>query len=107
MRAKEIMLYCEAENSPIFDGESYKKFCEVLGILPHGISCTEKQILEILAERGASTLAMLSASTGLSKTALQRDHELYLLKKNFMEIDGKRKITHHGKKVLTLAEQSI
>ena len=101
MRAKEIMLFCEAENSPNFTNESYEKFCETLGILPHGITCTEKQLLQILAERGACTLSMLSASTGLSTTSIRADHELYLLRKNFMQIDGKRKITSHGKKLLT------
>jgi Holliday junction resolvasome RuvABC ATP-dependent DNA helicase subunit len=100
MRAKEIMLYCEAENTPIFNNKSYENFCETLGVLPHGISCTERQVLEILLKRGACTLSMLSASTGLSPSSLRRDHELYLLKKHFMEIDGKRKITSHGRKVL-------
>ena len=100
MRAKEIMLFCEAENSPTFNGDSFEKFCDTLGILPHGITCTEKQLLQILAERGASTLSMLSASTGLSTSSIRADHELYLLRKNFMQIDGKRKITPDGKKVL-------
>ena len=104
MRAKEIMLFCEAENSPNFTNESYEKFCETLGILPHGITCTEKQILEILEERGSCTLAMLSASTGLSPSSIRADHELYLLRKNFMQIDGKRKITSHGKKLFTSKE---
>ena len=101
MRAKEIMLFCEAENCPSFDGASFEKFCDTLGILPHGITCTEKQLLQILAERGACTLSMLSASTGLSTTSIRADHELYLLRKNFMQIDGKRKITSDGRKVLT------
>ena len=104
MRAKEIMLFCEAEMNPTFDLTAWKKFCDTLGILPYGITCTEMELLQILNARGCCTLAMLSAVTGLSKTALQRDHELYLLKKNFMEIDGKRKITQVGQKVLTSVE---
>ena len=100
MRAKEVMLFCEAENSPIFNGDSFKKFCDTLGILPHGITCTERQLLKILAERGESTLSMLSAATGLSVTSIRKDHEQYLLRKNFMRIDGKRKITSDGKKLL-------
>lgn len=107
MRAKEVMLYCESENNPNFTTQSYEDFCKILGVLPHGITCTEKQILEILNERGSCTLAMLSASTGLSPSSIRCDHELYLLRKNFMQIDGKRKITSHGKKVLTSLEESI
>ena len=101
MRAKEIMLFCEAENSPLFDETAFIKFCDTLGVLPHGISCTEKQLLEILSDRGSCTLAMLSAATGLSPSSIRADHEQYLLRKNFMRIDGKRKITPQGEKVLT------
>ena len=43
---------------------------------------------------------MLSAKTGLSRTALQRDHEMYLIKKNLIEIDGQRKITEEGTKLI-------
>jgi len=107
MRAKEIMLFCEAEMDANFDIDAYEKFCDTLGVLPFGITCTEKQLLEILSERGSCTLAMLSASTGLSPSSIRRDHELYLLRKNFMQIDGKRKITSHGKKILTSLEESI
>ena len=101
MRAKEIMLFCEAENSPLFDETAFIKFCDTLVVLPHGISCTEKQLLEILSDRGSCTLAMLSASTGLSPSSIRADQEQYLLRKNFMRIYGKRKITPQGEKVLT------
>jgi hypothetical protein len=43
---------------------------------------------------------MLAAKTGLSRTALQRDHEMYLIKKNLIEIDGQRKITEEGTKLI-------
>ena len=64
-----------------------------VSILPLGISHTEKQILEVLNNCGSATLTGLAAKIGMSKTALQRDHELYLLHKSLIEIDGKRKIT--------------
>ena len=43
---------------------------------------------------------MISAVTGLSRTAIQRDAEIYLLKEGFVKIDGKRWITDKGVKVL-------
>ena len=67
-----------------------------MGILPLGITHTEKQILEALNNCGSATLTGLAAKIGMSKTALQRDHELYLLNKDLIEIDGKRKITGKG-----------
>ena len=100
MRAKEIVLYCEAENRPDFLESDFNKLEDLLGILPHGITCTEQQILQILKDRGSCTLQTLSAVTGLSPTAIRRDHEIYLLRKNFMQIDGQRKITKDGRDIV-------
>ena len=100
MRSKEITLYCESENKNCFNKEDFETLIDLLGILPQGITCTEKQILEILAERGSCKLQALSAITGLSPTSLRRDHEVYLLRKNFMVIDGERKITNSGKTLI-------
>ena len=102
MRSKEIVLYCESENQNTFEVKDYDALTHLLGILPHGITCTEKQILEILEERGSCKLQTLSAITGLSPTSLRRDHEIYLLRKNFMQIDGERKITNLGKNLIKL-----
>ena len=98
-RSQEILLYCGAKGKNFFGLSEFADLCDQVGILPHGISFTEKQILEVLNNCGSATLTGLAAKIGLSKTALQRDHELYLLNKNFMEIDGKRKITAQGMKV--------
>jgi Holliday junction resolvasome RuvABC ATP-dependent DNA helicase subunit len=95
-RAKEISLYCGANESNHFDMDNFRDLCDSIGILPYGITNTEKQILQILKDVGSATLTGLSAKLGLSKTALQRDHELYLINKSLVEIDGKRKITGRG-----------
>ncbi len=100
MRSKEIVLYCESENKNTFELSDFHELTDLLGILPHGITRTEKQILEILEERGSCKLQTLSAVTGLSPTSLRRDHEVYLLRKNFMQIDGERKITNFGKNII-------
>lgn len=98
-RAKEISLYCGAKGNTLFTLDNFDDLCDRVGILPLGISYTEKQILEVLNNCGSATLTGLSAKLGLSKSAVQRDHELYLLNKNLIEIDGKRKITSHGLKL--------
>ena len=95
-RAKEIDLYCGAKNISIFELEHFEDLSDQVGILPLGITHTEKQILEVLNNCGSATLTGLAAKIGMSKTALQRDHELYLLHKSLIEIDGKRKITGGG-----------
>ena len=99
-RAKELQLFCESEGMYYVDKELLAFLFDTLGILPYGISNTERQILEILRDKGSCTLQTLSAKTGLSSTSLRRDHELYLLRKSFMVIDGTRQITKEGKTCL-------
>tara|TARA_Y100000310_G_C20551002_1_gene748080 strand:+ start:249 stop:1187 length:939 start_codon:yes stop_codon:yes gene_type:complete len=98
-RAKEIQLYCGAKSKITFNEFDFKDLADKVGIMPYGITFTEKQILEVLNNCGSCTLTGLSAKLGMSKTSVQRDHELYLLNKNLMEIDGKRKITAEGQKL--------
>ena len=98
-RAKEISLYCGSKENNFFSLDSFRDLSDSVGILPYGLTNTEKQVLQILKRCGSATLTGLSAKLGLSKTALQRDHELYLLNKNLIEIDGKRKTTSKGIKL--------
>ena len=98
-RSKEILLYCGSKETSHFTLEGFKDLSNKIGILPLGLTNTEKQILTTLRTIGSDTLTGLSAKLGLSKTALQRDHEMYLLNKNLLEIDGKRKITARGMKL--------
>lgn len=98
-RSKEIILYCGAKESNHFTEEDFESLSDTIGILPFGITNTERQVLEVLNQCGSATLTGLSAKLGLSATAVRRDHELYLLNKNLIEIDGKRKITNHGRKL--------
>ena len=99
-RAKEIESYCETRNSTTFFKEEWNDLRTILGIKPLGLTNTEVQVLEILAERGSSTLQTIAAVTGMSRTAIQRDAELYLLQRGLMKINGHREITSYGLKVL-------
>ena len=99
-RALEVSAYSEVNNTATFGKKEWKSLCDLLGIMPYGINATELQVMRILKERGACTLQMLSAVTGMSRTALQKDAEIFLLKNGFMRIDGKREITGKGAKAL-------
>ena len=99
-RALEVSAYAEVNNKSTFGRKDWKSLCDLLGIMPYGINATELQVMRILKERGACTLQMLSAVTGMSRTALQKDAEIFLLKNGFMRIDGKREITGKGTKAL-------
>ena len=99
-RALEVSAYAEVNNTSTFGKKEWNSLCDLLGIMPYGINATELQVMRILKERGACTLQMLSAVTGMSRTALQKDAEVFLLKNGFMRIDGKREITGKGAKAL-------
>ena len=103
-RAKEIETYCETNNSNLFSKSSWNDLRQILGIKPLGLSNTEIQVLQILKERGPSTLQTIAAVTGMSRTAIQRDAELYLLQRGLMKIDGTREITRAGSEILEEVE---
>ena len=69
-----------------------------------GLSNIEVEILRILDERGDCTLQMLSSVTGMSRSALQRDAEIYLLRQGLLKIDGLRKITKKGVDLLKMVK---
>jgi len=99
-RSKEIEMYCESHNVSILTKKHWNDLCRMLAINPSGLTNSEIEILNILKLRGDCSLAMLSAATGLSRTAIQRDSEMYLLRKGLIKIDGLRKITDAGRAVL-------
>jgi Holliday junction resolvasome RuvABC ATP-dependent DNA helicase subunit len=94
--AKEIQIWCAANDTNIFRLKDFKQFTDDLGINPLGVSHIEKKLLSILRKDGQASLQELCAKTGLSRTAIQRDVELYLMKKSLIKIDGKRHITKEG-----------
>lgn len=94
-----IESYCATWQIDYFDMECFNDLAYQIDILPYGISRIEQKALEIL-NKGDCTLTSLAAKLGMSKTAVQRDHELYLLSKDFIEIDGKRRITRKGRELL-------
>jgi Holliday junction resolvasome RuvABC ATP-dependent DNA helicase subunit len=99
MRSNEIQLYCNSKNIKTFNEKSFEDFLDKLGILPYGLTNSELQILQLLAVKERS-LQSISASTGMSRGALQYDHEMFLLQRGLIEIDGKRKITLKGREIL-------
>lgn len=99
-RAREVTLYCESKFDPEFNKADWDKICFTLDIKPMGLSNIEVELITILKERGTCSLQMLSAVTGMSRTAIQRDAENYLLKRGLMKINGQREITGKGANVL-------
>jgi len=100
-RAMEIEMFCRQHKLDKFKENHWRELSYILGIKPYGLSNNEIYILNVLEARGKCSLQMLSAATGLSRQAIQREAETHLLKLGFMKIDGKRNITTEGKKALS------
>jgi Holliday junction resolvasome RuvABC ATP-dependent DNA helicase subunit len=98
--SEEIDRYCNSSNTPVFGAKEWKELKDKLDIKAYGLTNTEVEILNILKSRGECTLGMLSAATGLSRTSIQRDAEIQLLRLGFIKIDAGRKITDSGVRAL-------
>ena len=104
-RAKQIEMYCQTKHKKTFDSADWAILCDKIGINPSGLSNSEIQVLTTLKLRGDCSLSMLSAVTGMSRSSLQRDVEIFLLQRGYMKIEGSRKITAEGVKALSAIEE--
>jgi Holliday junction resolvasome RuvABC ATP-dependent DNA helicase subunit len=99
--SNHIKSYLLHRKRTTFTKKDWKELSSALGILPLGLSPIELQILNILDRRKESSLTRISAKTGLTKSCVQRDFELYLQKHDLMEITtAGRAITKKGKDYL-------
>ena len=99
--ATNINSYLKHRGKTNFTVEDWKSLRYTLGILPLGINRIELQILNVLQQKKECSLTHLSAKTGLTKSCVQRDFEMYLQKHSLMEIGrGGRTLTQKGHKYL-------
>jgi Holliday junction resolvasome RuvABC ATP-dependent DNA helicase subunit len=94
--SKEVERYMATYKKRAFSSKDMSRLSFEIDLLPHGLTSIERQILQTLRSIGSCSLTMLAARTGLSKCAIQKDHELYLLKKGFLGIEQHRYITKDG-----------
>jgi Holliday junction resolvasome RuvABC ATP-dependent DNA helicase subunit len=103
--ANHIKTYLTKEKRKNFTKKDWGVLKDSLGILPLGLSPIELQVLRILSDKKESSLTRLSAKTGLTKSCLQRDFELYLQKHDLMEIStAGRALTKKGQDYLKEVE---
>lgn len=98
--AEDLRNYCEAYGVRHIDKTIILELFNILGVLPHGLNNIEWNLLKVLSQEGKSTLTSLAAKTGLSRNAIQKEYEIFLLRKGFITIEGLRKITRKGYEIL-------
>lgn len=80
-----------------FSKSDWDSLSKSLNIMPYGINENELMLLRILRERTQCTLTAIAATTGMTRAAIQRDVELYLLRLNMIRIEvGGRELTQKG-----------
>tara|TARA_R100000664_G_scaffold33497_1_gene50761 strand:+ start:1289 stop:2251 length:963 start_codon:yes stop_codon:yes gene_type:complete len=103
--AHKIVSYSKQNRVRRFDATHWKHLSKILNIFPLGLNVTEIQLLRILKDNKDCSLTNLSAKTGISKQAVQRDFEIYLQKHSLMEITtAGRNITAKGLDYLKLLD---
>lgn len=84
--AQEVKRYQKMRGG-MFTKAHWQELCEIVGILPLGLSEMELSLLRVLKDRPEGTsLTRIGACLGLSKTSIQADLELYPAKMGLLEI---------------------
>ena len=100
MRDK-IVSYCDGNRQKTFALADWNKLKDELDILPLGLLNKELELLRILTRKSETRLTELAAITCLSKGSIQKDYEMFLMKKSLMEIHpAGRSLTAKGREYL-------
>ena len=84
--AIKMKSYLDAAKRKRFRLDDVEKLYDQLGIEPLGLLSKELELMEILARKKATRLMELTAMLQLSRGAIQRDYELYLMQQHLIEI---------------------
>jgi Holliday junction resolvasome RuvABC ATP-dependent DNA helicase subunit len=98
VKADDLCMYASAKKAKKITLSIFKNFCLDMGINPFGLNHSEMNIMKALATRGKMSLTNIASVTGFDRSAIQRDYEQMLVKKDLMKIDGKRELTPNGVK---------
>jgi DNA-binding MarR family transcriptional regulator len=97
----KIKAYLDGNHQKKFVIEDWNNLRYELDILPLGLLNKEFELLQILRRKKETRLTELAAITCLSKGAIQRDYEMFLMKQGLMEIAaGGRALTTKGHQYL-------
>ena len=104
--ANNMSIYLKSKQSKKFSRKDWEEIKFELGIAPLGLSPIEIQILGELGKVKDCSLTHLAAKTGLTKSCVQRDFEMYLQKMSLMQITtAGRAITKEGAEYLEELEE--
>ena len=106
--AGHIKTYLDGNDKKKFTLDDWNDLRSEKSILPLGLLEKELEILSILARKKETRLTELAAITCLSKGAIQRDYEMFLMKQGLMEIaPAGRSLTTKGHKYIKTLDRKL
>ena len=106
--AGHIKTYLDGNDRTKFTLDDWKKLQKEMKINPLGLLNDEVQILQVLSRKSETRLTELAAITMQSKGALQKDLEMFLMKKELMMIlPTGRSLTAKGREYLRTSVLSV
>lgn len=102
MMAKDVRTYLAPLKRETFAMADWTALKQQLDILPMGLSRLELRVLRTLADRPDCSLTRLAATLCMTPTSVQRDLELFLQSRGYMEVTPQRgrNITARGQEYL-------
>ena len=104
--AKRLIEFCQVKRRSNFTSKELNEFRRVANVKLCGLDSIELSYLRTLSKKENQTASLtdMSATLGISSSALKGDHEHHLLKKGLMKINGQRILTLKGRNVLKLID---
>lgn len=96
VKAEDLKTYAAAKMCKKITKQIWDSFARVMGVQPMGLSHSEIQVLKAIGRKREASLTDIASVTGFDRSLIQRSLESILVRKNLLQIDGKRKLTADG-----------
>ena len=96
VKAEDLKTYSAAKKCNQITEQIWKSFARIMGILPHGLSSSEIQVLKAVGKKRSASLTDIAAVTGFDRSLIQRNLEGILVRKDLLQINQKRELTANG-----------
>jgi Holliday junction resolvasome RuvABC ATP-dependent DNA helicase subunit len=99
--SKDIVGFCEQKGNRDFNLDDWEYFKKLVGLKPLNLNRQEIEVLKCL-QTGDKTLTHIASKLKLDVQCVRKDVEPFLLNRDLMIIDQKRKLTRKGREILSL-----
>lgn len=95
-KAEDLKIYSAAKKCNKITEQIWQSFARAMGVKPMGLSASEIQVLKVVGRKREASLTDIASVTGFDRSLVQRSLESILVRKNLLQIDGKRRLSADG-----------